>query len=73
MKKTEEVLICRYADTDTQRYPYKNVLQTYAANPHKRVPAGPFPHKLTVFFSHCITDCTALVFLAKLETKLQVV
>ena len=37
-----ESLICRYVDADSQRYFYKNMLQNYASNSHKRIPAGAF-------------------------------
>ena len=39
LTKTEEILICRYVDTDPQRHSYKKVFQTYAANSHESVPA----------------------------------
>ena len=35
------MLICsRYVDADSQRYSHKNILQNYAGNLHKGVPAG---------------------------------
>ena len=56
-----EVLICsRYIDADSQRYSYKNMLQNYAANLHKGVPAGAFHHKLNACSFHYTTNCAAL-------------
>ena len=46
LTKTEVLICSRYVDADSQRYSYKNMLQNYAANLHKGVPAGAFPHKL---------------------------
>ena len=55
------VLICnRYVDADSQRYSHKNMLQNYAANLHKGVLAGAFPHKLHACSFHCTTDCVTL-------------
>ena len=46
LTKTEVLICSRYVDADSQRYSYKNMLQNYAANLHKGLPAGAFPHKL---------------------------
>ena len=54
-----EVLICIYVDVDFQGYSYKNILQNYASNLHKRVPAGTFPHKPNAFTFHCNTHRAA--------------
>ena len=46
LTKTEVLICSRYVDAGSQRHSYKKMLQNYAANLHKEVPAGAFPHKL---------------------------
>ena len=50
----------RYVDADSQRYSCKSMLQNYAANLHKGVPAGAFSHQLNACSLHYTNDCTAL-------------
>ena len=63
MTKTKEILICRYEHADSQRYFYKNILWTYAANLHKKVPTGEFTCKIISLSFHYTADCTTLFFL----------
>ena len=58
-----QVLICPYVDADSQRYTYKKVLRTYAANLHKRVTVEAFPQKLNAFSFHHTIDFAALFLL----------
>ena len=43
------------------------MLENYAANLHKGVPAGVFPHKLNACSFHYTTDCAALFSLDALS------
>ena len=45
------------------------MLQNYAANLHKGVPAGAFPHKLNACSFHYTTDCAALFSLTYVTAK----
>ena len=67
---SRQVLICRYVDADSQRYSYKNVIQIYSVNSHKRIPARTFLHKFTAFSLQCNTDCTTLFSLTELKKNI---
>ena len=67
-----EVLMCTYVDVGSSRYSYKIMLQNFASNLHKRIPAGAFPHKSDAFSFLCTTHCATCFQLHNCKRMFQV-